>query len=115
MTNEQKTSDTAETHGTANETDKQKSNSKELIEKIEIEKTPFTAIRQDDKWFLTMGRYRLTQPLDSKEEALAAGVDESWWRIMQIIKIMITEHENEKGKEVNGTKITGEIETRKLK
>lgn len=88
---------TGETHGSANGTDKQDS-SRQLVEKIEIENTPFTAIRVDEKWFITMGKYRLTEPIDNKEEALAAGIDESWWRIMSVIKAMILQHEEDKEK-----------------
>lgn len=95
MKNAQKTTDTEETHGTVNETDKPKSNSDQLLEKIEIENTPFTAIKVEDKWFLMMGKYRLTEAL-TKDEVLAASLDESWFRIMQVIKIMIEDHDKEK-------------------
>lgn len=97
--------------GTVNETDKQNSTSNQLVEKIEIENTPFTAVRIDDKWFLTMGKYRLTPPLPNKKEALAAGVDESWWRIMQVVNVMINEHEKENGKFDEGTKLNGTLLT----
>lgn len=129
MKKETRITDTEETSGIAKETGKQPSgkiktdeellkrdpNSKQIIEKIDIENTPFTAVKADQEWFIMMGKYRLTKGIKSKDEALAAGLDESWWRIMQVIQIMIDEHEYRKGKEKNGTELTGEIQTRKLK
>lgn len=84
--------------------------SKQIVERIEIENTPFTAIKTGEEWHLTLGRYRLTQALKTKDEALAEGLNESWWRIMQIIQIMIDEHEIKKGKMQEGTKLDGQIE-----
>lgn len=129
MKNETKTSDTEETNGTVKETDKQhygkirtdeelltrNPDSKQMIETIGIENTPFTAVKTDGKWYLTMGRYRLEGPLETKDHVLAAGTDESWHRIMQVIMIMIEDHEQRKGKEPNQTQLEGEIQTRKLK
>lgn len=70
----------------------------ELLEQKQVEDTPFTAVRVQDKWFLTMGKYRLTEQLNTYEECVDASKDASWWRIMQIINIMIKEHDNEKNK-----------------
>lgn len=76
----------------AENTSKQNSNS-ELVEKIEIEDTPFTAIRIEDVWFLTMGKYRLSEPMQTKKEVLEDAQRADWWRIMAIINIMIKENE----------------------
>ncbi|AXH75056.1 MAG: hypothetical protein [Microviridae sp.] len=67
------------------------SSSKELVEKIQIENTPFHAIRMDDKWFLVMGKYRLSEPVQTLEEVKADAADASWFRIMQLIQIMLEE------------------------
>lgn len=110
MKKEPKTTDTEETHGNVNGTGKphygktdeqllkKDPTNTETVEKIEIENTPFTAVRIDDKWYIVMGKYRLTNEIATKEEALAAAIDESWWRIMSVIKAMIIEHEEQKGK-----------------
>lgn len=71
-------------------TTKQNSNSK-LFEQVPIENTPFTAVKMDDKWFLTMGKYRLSEKLNSLDEVKAEAMDASWMRIMQIMRIMIEE------------------------
>lgn len=70
----------------------------QMLEQVAIEETPFTAVRLDEKWFLTMGKYRLTETLQSLEECKEAAKDASWIRIMQIINIMIKENENEREK-----------------
>lgn len=87
------TKKTSDTH--AEEITKSNSNSKQLLEQIKIDNTPFTAIKMDDKWFLALGKYRLTNQLGSLEECKAEAQDASWIRIMQIMKIVIKEHEEE--------------------
>lgn len=71
---------------------------KEMLEQVPIEGTPFTAVRLDDKWFLTMGKYRLTNELKTLEECKQEAKDASWHRIMQIMNIVIIEHEQAKNK-----------------
>ena len=65
-----------------------------LFEQIQVGGTPFTIVKMEDYWFLTMGKYRLTEKLASKEEAMEAAKDESWFRIMQVIQAMIDENKN---------------------
>lgn len=53
----------------------------------EIEKipnTPFTLIRQENKWFITMGNYRITEPTKTKAEQLKKLETEKWNLIMHI-------------------------------
>lgn len=45
-----------------------KQNSTELIEREEIKGTPFTIIKANNKYFLTMGIIRLTEDMDTAEE-----------------------------------------------
>lgn len=70
--------------------------SKQLVEQHPIKDTPFSAVKFEDKWFLTLGKYRLTNQLNSKKECETEAKDASWIRIMQVIKIVIQEHETEK-------------------
>lgn len=74
------------------EANNNESNSNELIERVPIEDTPFTAIRYDNKWFLTMGKYRLTEPTDSLEQIQEDAQRADWARVMQIMQIMIDEN-----------------------
>lgn len=79
-------------HGNAKKTN----NSNSLIERVEIDGTPFTAIRNEEEWFLTMGKYRLTQAMKTLEEVKNDATNTDWFRIMQIIGIMIEEYNEKK-------------------
>lgn len=90
MKKETKTTEQGATHGPVNETDKQDSQSKHLVEQVEIEGTPFKAIRYNEQWFLALGKYRLTnEPLKTLEDVKEEAKDASWHRIMQVVGIMI--------------------------
>jgi len=78
-------------HGNANETHKLNS-SDQLVEMVPIHDTPFTAVKAGEHWFLTLGKYRLTNQLASLEDCQKEATDASWNRIMQIILIMIEEN-----------------------
>lgn len=91
MTKEQKQSFKygEETHNNESNSDK------ELFEMRHIEGTPFTAVKMQDQWFLSIGKYRLTEKLKSFEECVEDSKDASWFRMMQIMKIMIEEDKKE--------------------
>lgn len=76
------------------ETNKQhKGNSStELVEQIAVPNTPFTLNRIDQIWFVSMGKYRISEPLKTKDEAAENAESTDWFRILQVIKIMIEEN-----------------------
>lgn len=82
-------------NGSVEETHKQESNSKQLIEQIPLSGTPFTVVRVDEHWFLTIGKYRLTNQLSTREEAEAEVHDTSWIRVMQVMQIVCKEYYEE--------------------
>lgn len=57
---------------------------------------PFTAVRVEDEWSLCLGKYRLTTGLKTFEEVEKDSLDSSWIRLMQIMKIMILDAEEER-------------------
>lgn len=73
------------------ETDKQHSG--ELITRVDIAETPFTAIKRQDEdgYFLTIGKYRVTEGNKSLSELqnMTEGVD--WKLIINVIGVVITE------------------------
>lgn len=83
-------------NGSVEPTTRQESNSNKLVEQFPLSGTPFTIVKVEDHWFLTIGKYRLTNQLNTREEAEAEVHDTSWIRIMQIMKIVCTEHDAEK-------------------
>lgn len=65
----------------------------QLIETVLIEGTPFTALRNRDDWYLCLGKYRLNNPaFESLEEVKKDATDASWFRIMQIMSIVVQEY-----------------------
>lgn len=80
------------------ETDKQESNSNELTERIRVENTPFMAVRLDEEWFLTMGKYRLSSTYKSLDEMLEAEkvIGMNWDLLTGVIGLMVEILNNEK-------------------
>lgn len=65
--------------------------SRQLHAKEEIPDTPFMAVKFGDHWYLTLGKYRLTEPL-TRDQVIQEAYDTSWTRIMQIMQILIDEN-----------------------
>lgn len=78
----------------------------ELLKVTPIEDTPFACLKKDDKYYLVLGKYRLTEDLKSEEECIQASTDASWNRIMQVCAIMIAESDEiiDLKKEINELK-----------
>lgn len=64
-----------------------------LFQQWEVDGGPFTVVKMDEKFFVTMGRYRVTQPMETKDEAFADAREINWHRIMQVVQIMIDENQ----------------------
>lgn len=67
----------------------------ELLVKTDIEGTPFTVISVKDtnEHFGVMGKYRITETHDTKEEVIDILKQITWNRIVQVI-LLITDHLN---------------------
>lgn len=81
-----------QSQNTVNETH----NKDSLIEAVPIDGTPFTAIRTDQVWFLTLGKYRLSEKLNTLQEVKDEALNSSWIRVMQIMRIVVEEYHHEK-------------------
>lgn len=57
----------------------------ELITQKQIKDTPFTAVKVDNKYFLTCGKYRVSAVFGSFEECEEDAKDTSWNRLSQVI------------------------------
>lgn len=77
--------DTLDTLYSLNKTDKKTY----LTERKQIAGTPFTMIRQEDKWFIVMGDYRMTEPTETEDEQIRKLEDEKWWIITCMVSIII--------------------------
>lgn len=56
-----------------------------LVEQEKIPGTPFTLIRQDEKWFIVIGNSRITEPERTKQEAMEKLRTERWLITMHMI------------------------------
>lgn len=72
-----------------NTSGKNENDDKQLLERINLEDTPFTAIKFGNLWYLTMGKYRLTDGTPNKQECLDEVNNTTWNRLLQIMQIMI--------------------------
>lgn len=75
--------------------------SAELKESKKIENTPFTAHKYDDKWIVTVGRYRCTPALESYEQAVYEVHNPNWDILSCAMVAMIEAHENNKQLKTN--------------
>lgn len=68
----------------------------QLIEKEEVEGTPFTVVKQDDVWYVLMGKYRLDPtPFPTKVDAIKEALTINWDKIVQVAQIMIIANSNQ--------------------
>ena len=61
-----------------NDTNNELNSNSELKETRQIPDSPFKAMRYDNKWIVTIGRYRATEPLNSYEECENAVYNPNW-------------------------------------
>jgi hypothetical protein len=57
----------------------------EIFQHEQVEETPFTIIKHEEKYFGVLGNHRITQLFDTKEECEADLKDINWNRVMQVI------------------------------
>lgn len=76
----------------AKKANKQKSNSNELIERENINNTPFTIITMEGYSFGVLGEYRITEKNNSKEEIRKELEEITWNRIVQVLMILINKN-----------------------
>jgi hypothetical protein len=71
----------------------EETNNEQLVEFKNITGTPFTAVRMEEKWMLTLGKYRMTEELETLEECIKASEEHDWMRIMAVMQVMMKENE----------------------
>lgn len=70
---------------TSVETLDNKNSNSEIFTHEQVEETPFTIIKQDEKYFGVLGNHKITQLFDTKEECETDLKDINWNRVMQVI------------------------------
>lgn len=64
----------------------------EESESHSVNKTPFSIVYTDNKWFTTLGKYRISEPFTTGIEALEDAQRVDWQRMMQVMQLMIEEN-----------------------
>jgi hypothetical protein len=62
-----------------------KDSNSEIFTQEQIEDTPFTIIKHEEQYFGVLGKHRITQLFNTKEECEADLKDINWNRVMQVI------------------------------
>lgn len=68
---------------------------KQLYQNLPIDGTPFNAVKVQEKWFITLGKYKISENFDTYEEAINDSQNTDWIRIMTIMNIIIMNREEE--------------------
>lgn len=67
----------------------------QILEQKPIEGTPFHTVRMDNKYFLAIGKYRLTEPTENEEDAIEASQTMTWNRLIAVMAIIAQEEAKE--------------------
>ena len=75
------------------------SQNEQLVTHEKLEGTPFTIVKQENKWLLVIGNTRMIEDKNSREEILET-LDQEHWTITMRVTIMIAQKifEEELGK-----------------
>lgn len=84
----EKNTELSSLNGHTSSEDQNNSASSELIERIPMEGTPFTAIRKEDIWFLSWGNYRLSEERGSLKE-IEVFLNTNMWDIIAVYTISV--------------------------
>lgn len=83
---------------------------KELVTRKQIPGTPFTIIGANGKWWGTMGKYRLTEQLNTEEDAVLQCTAMTWDRIIQVMQALIEMNDEEENVFKRRNEIREELE-----
>lgn len=92
----------------ADEANKENSSNENLIEREQLEGTPFWLIRQEEKWAIVMGKYKMNdKELRSREEAIKYMEDNKYNISLRMTMIIVNDiiREQEEGKKNDNTTI----------
>lgn len=78
-------------------TDKQNSNSEHLVQREPIKGTPFVLTNIGDGWFVTLGKYRVTENYETMEGAGTKVDVKNWEFLNNVIGVVTRETIKEMG------------------
>lgn len=76
-----------------NQIDKENSSKEEkLIERINLDNTPFTMVKENGKWFGLMGDYKMTEDLEKMEDVKKLLEKPNWNIIVGLVTAIVHLH-----------------------
>lgn len=69
----------------------QSNGNKKLIERIQIPLTPFTAIKHENDWFLTMGKFKINDKIYQSYEEVVESLKSNQWEIILTLCMIVSE------------------------
>lgn len=97
----QKESQSSQPEETHNNNSNSEPNEKKLHEQFNVPDTPFKIIKLIDTYFVTLGKYKISQEFKTFEEAKNSAYDATWEKIMLVIQAMIENNEHTKNPPAN--------------
>ena len=80
----------------AKETNNLESSKNQIIEEEQLNETPFTCVKFDEEYFVTLGNYRITDKYKDKQSAIDEALKPTWdmmVRVMEIVFMIQRKHE----------------------
>ena len=65
------------------------SNSNKVVDYTPVPDTPFTVVRENNNFFVTMGNYKISPNYTTAEEANKDAARVDWNRLAQVIEVII--------------------------
>ena len=62
----------------AKEKNNLESSKNQIIEEEQLGETPFTCVKFDDEYFVTLGNYRITEKYKDKQSAINEALNPTW-------------------------------------
>ena len=78
------------------DTNKLESSKSQIIEEEQLGETPFTCVKFDEEYFVTLGNYRITEKYKDKQSAINEALNPTWdmmVRVMEIVFMIQRKHE----------------------
>ncbi|AXH76973.1 MAG: hypothetical protein [Microviridae sp.] len=67
------------------------SKNEKLYESTPIQDTPFQVVKMQEKYFLALGKYRLTDLMDTFEAVEQEVINSTWDLLFRVISVAVTE------------------------
>ena len=64
------------------------SSKNQIIEEEQLDETPFTCVKFDEEYFVTLGNYRITEKYKDKQSAINEALNPTWDMMVRVMEIV---------------------------